>query len=174
MSARKRRTPAPTKFDRDVERMIADYIAETGDQKWTRQKVAQWAIENDRYEQRKRSAIKELSREIGRVAQQTSFIDDDGLEVRKYHAWPVGPDQPRCWSTIDAISPENMSRSLQDRRDKLIDGAVRVVNDADHFNKRYNPGDPIQVETDLTQDVKWRRQPGLYDDVAPPDEPAEG
>jgi len=167
---RKKGRKAPDKFEKDIASMIAAYVADTGDQRWTRDKVAAWAIKKNKWEQRPISAVRELSRIIGRVARQVTFVDDDGNEVRKYHSFQLGDEQPRLWSSIDAITPEAMTASINDRRDKLVDGAVKMVIDAEHYDKHYNTGDSIRVETDLTKDVKEKRQPGLYDDVPPDDD----
>jgi hypothetical protein len=169
MSTKRKQNKPASKFDRDIEKMIADYIAATGDNDWNRLKVAAWAIANGKWEQHKASAVRELARVISRVAGKSTFVDEDGNTVRKYHAWRLGHDQPTLWSSIDTITVENMKFSINSRRDKLVNGAVKAIIDAEHFNKHYNPGDPIHIETDLTKDVNEKRQPGLYDDTTPDD-----
>lgn len=159
-----------TKYERDIEKVIADYIAATGDRDWTRIKVAAWAIDQGRWEQCKTSAVKELAKEISRVARTITFYDEEtGERPRKYHAWPLGPFQPTFWSAMEDITRDNMERSVSSRAEKLAGGMTKVVIDADYFNKHHNPGDPIVVETDLTAAVQEKRQPALYDDVAPED-----
>src|SRR5690348_12205251 len=151
--------------------MIDDYIADTGDKNWTKMKVAAWGIRNGKWEQHQESAIKELARDISRVAGKATFVDKEtGQTVRKYHAWRLGEDQPMFWSAIDSIAVENMRYSINARRDKSVDGLVKATVDARYFNKHHNPSDPIQVETDLTQDVSEKLMPTLYDDKPPADE----
>src|SRR5262245_30960852 len=125
--ANKKRRAWPEKYERDIEKIIADYIAETGDKDWTRDKVAAWAIQNGRWQQEKANAAKELARVISRVAGRATFLDEEGNEVRKYHSWRLECDQPRLWSSIDTITRDHMMQSINDRRDKLVDGAVRVI-----------------------------------------------
>ena len=170
MRIKKKRINLGDKYDRDIDKMISDYIAETGDKDWTRIKVAQWAIANNRWEQHEESAIRELARHISQRARKATFIDDDGNTIRIWHAWRLGDDQPTFWSSMDTITPENMRYSINSRRDKLVNGAVKAVTDAEHFNKNHNPGDPIYVETDLTKEVNEKMQSGLYDDKRPDDE----
>jgi hypothetical protein len=169
MRIRKKRINIGNKYDRDIDKMILDYITETGDKDWTRMKVALWAIRNHRWEQHEESAAKELARHISQRARTKTFTTDEGDTVRKWHAWRPGDDQPTFWSSMDTITPENMRYSINSRRDKLVNGAVKAIIDAEYFNKHHNPGDPINVETDLTKDVNEKRQPGLYDDVRPDD-----
>ena len=172
MNSVKKKHKPPEKFERDIAAMIVAYVAETGDVSWTRDKVAEWAILNGKWEQRPVNAMRELSKIIGRIARQVTFVDEDGNDVRRYHSYQFGDGQPRLWSSIETISPEAMTASINDRRDKLVDGAVKIVIDAEHFDKHHNAGDAIAVELDLTKDVREKRQPGLYDDVQP--EESEG
>jgi hypothetical protein len=160
------------KYERDIMKIISDYIAETGDTNWDHIKVAQWAINNGRWEQRKTSAVKELAKDISRAARTKSFPNEHGEEVRQYHSWRLGHDQPTFWSSIDTITVEHMAQSINSRREKLVNGAVKAIIDAEYFNDHHNSGDPIRVETDLTRDVTEKRQSGLYDDM-PPEEPGE-
>ena len=170
MSANRKKPKPESKYDKDIENMIAGYVAATGDKDWNRMKVAAWAIAEGLWEQHKASAIKQLARDISRTAGKATFVNENGDTVRKYHAWRLGQDQPMLWSAMEDISVENMHYSINARRDKLVNGAVKAIIDAEHFNTHYNPGDPIRVETDLTQDVIEKRQPGLYDDTAGPDD----
>lgn len=157
------------RYERDIEKMISAYVAATGDNDWNRMKVAAWAIKNGLWEQQRLNAVKELAKTISRVAGKATFTDEDGNTVRKYHSWRLGEDQPMLWSAMDKITVENMTYSINARRDKLVGGALRAIIDSEYFNKHHNPGDPIEFETDLTKDVNEKRQPTLYDDV-PPDE----
>jgi hypothetical protein len=169
MSANRKRRRKSDAYNKDIERMIAEYIASTGDKDWNRVKVAEWAIRNGKWEQHKGSAIKQLARDISRVAGKATFVNEDGDTVRKYHAWRLGHDQPPLWSAMENITREHMTYSINARRDKLVDGAVKAIIDAEHFNKNHNSGDPILFQTDLTKDVREKREPGLYDDVPPGD-----
>jgi hypothetical protein len=65
------------------------------------------------------------------------------------------------------MTRERMIYSKNSRRAKLVGGMTQLVVDVTHFDKHYNPGDPIGVETDLTKDVQEKRQPGLYEDMPP-------
>lgn len=169
MNAKQLKRASAKKYVADIETMIEKYIAATGDVNWTRARVAAWIIDNDLWEQRKESAIKELAKDISRVARTVTFPGDDGVPVRKYHAYQLGHDQPMLWAPMDKISPENMKASINARRDKLVNGAVKAVVDAEYFNNHFNPGDPINVDTDLTHDVNEKRQPSLYEDRPPED-----
>jgi len=168
----KKRNRLPSSYDRIVGAFIPEYVADTGDKDWTPLKVALWAIEHNKWGQRKINAAKQLAKEIGRVARKVTFLDDEsGENVRLYHSWKPGPNQPTFWSEMGDLTPERWTHSKNSRRSKLVGGMTQLVIDNEHFNKHHNPGDPILVETDLTKDVSEKRQPGLYDDTPPDDEP---
>jgi hypothetical protein len=95
--------------------------------------------------------------------------DGHGNRVRKYHACPTGPHQPTLWAEMEDISPENMKLAANDRRNKLVDGAVRIIHDLDYFNDHHNAGDPIVFDPNLTRDIQEKRQPTLFEAVPPDD-----
>lgn len=169
MSPKRKRAKHDDGYDKYIEQLIPDYVADTGDHNWTSLKIAYWAIQKDKWKQQKTNAAKELARVISRVAGKATFVDEEGNTVRQYHAWRLGHDQPMLWSAIDEITVENMTYSINARRDKLVNGAVKAIIDAEHFNKHYNPGDPIKIETDLTKDVNEKRSPDRYNDTPPED-----
>ena len=169
--SKKERPPRPlTTFEKQIEVMIPAYVAATGDKNWTRDKVAMWAIDNDLYEQRKSNAVKELSKLIGRVAQQAGIPDGKGHRIRKYLAYPAGDNQPMLWAALEDITPENAKASVQQCRDKLVNGALKMIYTCDYYNEKHNPGDPLVFDADLTKDIEEKRQSGLYDDVPPEDD----
>lgn len=61
-------------YDSQIVKFIPEYVTETGDKDWTPIKVALWAIEHDKWGQRKINAAKQLAKEIGRVARKASFF----------------------------------------------------------------------------------------------------
>jgi len=169
MRAIKRRSRPKDKYTRDLESFIPQYIAATGDVAWTAATVAAWAIDNDLWEQREVNAIRQLARELSAVARQVTFLDENGNEVRKYHAYRLGDDQPMLWEGIEEIAPENMERAKTMRRAKLVAGAIKLTIDLNYYNETVNPGDSILFDTDFQRDIADYFQPSLYDDTPPLD-----
>jgi hypothetical protein len=165
MKERKPRTKS--KYERDLEGFIQKYIADTGDQSWTTLKVAQWAVSNGLWQQQKINAIKQLMRELSRTARGATFTDEKGNKIRKYHAFRLGPHQPMLWAEMEKIQREQMNESATMRRDKLAAGTVKLWLDVDHFNEHYNPGNPITIDPDFTNDITERTQSDTYDDTPP-------
>lgn len=170
MSKERRGRKKSEKYERDLEQGIADYIAATGDQSWTLLKVADWMIRQKKWEQERESAARQLTRHLRRVARRVRIIDDEtGKEVRKYHAFRLGDHQPMLWAEMESITPEQMNESKTMRRNTFAGGIIQLARDLDHFNRKYNPGDPIIFNSDFTKDIEDDAHPSDYDDT-PPDE----
>jgi hypothetical protein len=158
------------KYTRDLEAIIAAYIAATGDAGWTTAKVAAWAIANDKWERRQVSAVRQLGRELSRVARQVYIPDGKGNKVRKYHAYRLGNNQLTLWSPIDTITREAMNESKTMRRNTIASGVVQLHFDLDYYNEKHNPGDPLKSDPDFTNDIADRSEPGEYNDAPPEDD----
>jgi hypothetical protein len=155
--------------DKAIDDLMSAYGSSTGSTSWTSKSLATWAVKHGLWKKPESGVIKELARKISRRARKKIFRDGS-REIRKYHAWKAGEDQPTFWSPIDKITPQNMKYSINARRDKCVDGLHKAMLDAEHFNSHYNAGEPIIVEPDLTRDVNEKREPTLYDDSPPTDQ----
>jgi hypothetical protein len=170
MSEKRRGRKKSEKYERDPEQGIAEYIAATGDQSWTLTKVAAWMIAQGKWAQERESAVRQLTRHLRRVARQVHIIDEEtGKEVRKYHAFRCGEQQPMLWASMESITREQMDESKTMRRNTLAGGCIQLARDLDHFNRNYNPGDPIPFNPDFTKDIEDDAHSSDYDDT-PPDE----
>lgn len=157
------------KYTRDLEQFVPQYIAATGDQAWTTMKVAEWAVGNGLWEQRRISAIRQLARELSRVLRQVYITDESGCPVRKYHAFRLGKDQPMLWAPIEVITREQMDESKTMRRNTLAAGCVQLYSDLRYFNAKHNAGDPLLFDPDFARDIDEFLHPTEYPD-APPDD----
>lgn len=171
MSAKRRRNKGHKgqKYAQDLETFIERYIAETGDQQWTRMKVAAWAIDNGLWHQRRISAVRQLAAELANVMRRATFTNEEGHEIRKYHAYRLGDDQPWMWKEMSKMATPEMRESATSRRDKLAGGVIKLTLDTEHFDKHFNAGDPIVIDPDFTKDVAEYRQASWYDDQPPDD-----
>jgi hypothetical protein len=174
VNRKKRRPKGKDKYARDLEGFIPKYIAATGDQAWTTAKVAAWAIGQRLWEQEKISAIRQLTRELSRVARQVTICDDAGNKISKYHAFRLGHDQPMLWAAMEPITREQMNESKTMRRDTLAAGCIQLANDLDYYNAKHNPGEPLLFDANFTNDLADRAESETYEDAPPPDESPEG
>ena len=98
--------------------------------------------------------------------------DEQGEPVRNRHAYKTdkGPEQKVMWFLMEEATPEKMRLSAGWRRRGLQAGCFQLDRDLNYFNKNYNPGEPLEVSYDFSQDVVERQEHGEYDDTPPEDE----
>ena len=70
---------------------------------------------------------------------------------------------------MEEMSPGQFRVSTQLRRKGMVGDAIQYDCDVRYFNMHFNPGDPIEISVDFTDDVAESRQSAEYDDE--PDEP---
>jgi hypothetical protein len=167
MTGQKPRKPARSKYSRDLEKFIADYIQATGDHAWTTRKIANWLIKTGQWEDQEINAVRYLARQLSGAARSATITDEQGNKVRKYHAYRLGPQQPMLWTEIDHIEREHMDESKTMRRNKLVAGAIQLHLDLRYFNENHNTSDPILFDPNFTRDIEDRSQPSDYDDTPP-------
>lgn len=170
---RKKAKPAP--YQRELQHIIDDYVTETGETVVDMRMVAAWAIRNKRWDQPPADKIKRLSRDLSDAARQEYIVDESGEPVRRRHAWKEkqGEQQLTFWVDIEDATPHQMRMCSQQRRNGIIADCIQLDRDVGYYNRNYNPGDPIPLGFDFTQDVIERKQPTEYPD-GPPDDDTGG
>ena len=61
------------------------------------------------------------------------------------------------WIDIDSAERKPMFKSLQKRREGIVDDAVALELDADHWNSIHSNAEPITMQMDFSLDVEWRK-----------------
>ena len=61
------------------------------------------------------------------------------------------------WVDIDEAPRKPMVKSLNNRREQMVDDGLMLSYDADHWNSIHPDEEPIQLEMDLTPDIEWRK-----------------
>lgn len=171
MSVKKARRKSPSKYERELEKLICKYVEATCDRAWTTQKLSAWAIANGEWEQQRETAARQLARQLAKAAAHTYIPDGKGNQVRKYHAHRIGNGQMMIWSEMKDMSPESMKESANMRRDNLAAGCMQIVLDLSYYNSEYNPGDAIPFNPDFTDDIGEITQPTEYKEPSEDDSP---
>ncbi len=57
------------------------------------------------------------------------------------------------WYAMKSISPENMKRSLQQRREQSLADNIQMKADQDSYNENFNQGEQISLIFDYTLDL---------------------
>jgi hypothetical protein len=166
----RRETP---KYERDLQRLAEQYMADHPGPGVGLQDVAEWMISHGLWEQKKSNAVRELMRHLQQALRNASILDENGDPVRKYHAIPGEKKQACLWSTMEEISPDNMRASLQARSGGAFGIVKQIDRDKNYFNKNHNPGDPIQMSFNYDARLEDDKHSDEYVDQPPPDEPDE-
>jgi hypothetical protein len=174
-SKKKARGRSKSSYTKHLLQFIDQYIADTGIHNIDMRLVAAWAIGKGLWHPQPEDKIKRLARDLSRAARQDYILDDDELPVRHIHAYKVkqGEVQLTFWVMMEEATPSQMRNSAQLRRNGFLSDAIQLDRDVRHYNKHYNPGDPIEVEYNLFPDVDENRHPGEYKDAPPPDDDDE-
>ncbi len=122
----------------------------------TARAIAEWAIERDIWRPPAGDVINRLSRQIADAMAEEHITDAQGRSVRRNHAAQLRKKDGQfawVWDTIDKATRSHMEVSLQTRRQAIVGDCKQLKTDADSYNENFNPGEPIQLSLDFTNDV---------------------
>jgi hypothetical protein len=132
--------------------------------------AARWAIRERKWDEPPEDKARKLAKIMRRAAREDFFEDENGEPVRRRHPYRVvdEPTQKYLWLKMEEMSPGQFRVSAQVRRRGMVAGAIQYVRDVTYFNVHFNPGEPIEVSVNFTDDVVEHRQSSEY--VDEPDE----
>ena len=154
----------------EMQRIVRRYKDETGTREVDMHEVTRWAVAHGWPLPKPIDPLDRLAQEFSRAAREE--IRYDGKTKKPYranHAYPVvqGGRQLMLWIDIDEAPRSPMLKSLVLRREQMVDDAVQLTLDADHWNSIHPTEEPIELPLDLMDDVAWRKN-------APDDESETG
>jgi hypothetical protein len=171
MAGGKKRTHRPlSHHSRQILALMDGYAAAHGVTEIDPVEAARWAIRNHKWDEPPEDRVRKLAGLMRRAAREDFFEDENGEPIRRRHPYRVveEPTQKYLWLKMEEMSPGQYRVSAQVRRRGMVAGAVQYVRDTTYFNVHFNPGEPIEVSVDFTDDVADYRQSGEYTDE--PDE----
>lgn len=126
--------------------------------------IAGWAIRQKLWTMPRRSAVNVCAQEIAEAMREEYLTDPQGRRVRKKHAIRKGQQLP-LWVDIDDpdTQPEQIEEAVQSRRAQIFTDCRQLKNDVDSYNENWNPGPPIQMLFDFTDDLEESEQAVEYD-----------
>lgn len=138
--------------------------------------ISEWAIEKGLWQRPKISDRDVLRRLISRALRNEYIEDEQGRDVRKYHAiieevrTPDGIEKRPKWLEIHEAPAAHMRISFRLRRESAIHDVVQLEFDYEYWNTHNKFGDTLPpLEYNFTVDVDEAKQPTHY-----PSEPPEG
>jgi len=153
-------------FAKQLLSLMDEYAANHGVTEVDPNAAARWAIQEKRWDEPPEDKVHKLATLMRRAAREDFFEDENGEPVRRRHPYRVvdEPTQKYLWLKMEEMSPGQFRVSTQVRRRGMVASAIQYVRDVSYFNFHFNPGDPIEVSVDFTDDVADERQSGEYVD----------
>jgi hypothetical protein len=131
--------------DAELLELIMRYRHEHFDKPFETAHVAAWVIRAKLWKAPPRSLVRELKKELSRVAKRARHSDRQGRTVRTMHAAKYacalsdGKEiQKTLWDHIDTMTVEHAETSFGQRWDQIAGASVSLRTDADSFNEN-NP-----------------------------------
>jgi hypothetical protein len=168
MAARSRGAKPQSK--EDLQRIINEYIAETGAEEVDMNDVSRWAISTGRWRPPPYDPQKACARELSRAARDEYCMDPQGREVRKRHCYVIVEDDgQRRWHWVDIVTakPDPMHKSLQSRRRSALADVSQLACDLASYNDNNLYGAELQMSFNFDEDLAEMEQPTEY----PEDDP---
>jgi hypothetical protein len=95
--------------------------------------------------------VTQLAEQLSRAMREEYIVDEQGRTVRAKHA--ARYKQSVLWEDIRTAPREHMEIAFQQRRQQIVGDCRQLKTDADSFNDNSNPGLPIQMVFDFTDDL---------------------
>jgi hypothetical protein len=160
----------------EKQRIINDYITETGADEINMNDVARWAKAKGRMpEPRPFDPVKMFAHELSEAARQEYYIDPQNREVRKKHCYMIveADGQMRFhWVDIETAKMEPMHKSLQARRRQSLGDVIQLDTDRKSYNDNNLFGACIEMSYNFDEDLAERNMPTEYPEE-PPEEPGD-
>ena len=145
---------APTKDER-LQKIVETY--RSGGNRWptTPRRMAEWAISQGLWAPQPDTFIGKCAEELSHAMRVEYITDPQGRRVRAKHAARVEEEgeQLVLWDDIRSAPPVHMEISFAQRRQQVVGDCRQLKNDVDSYNEIANPGPPIQMIFDFTDDM---------------------
>jgi hypothetical protein len=125
--------------------------------------LAGWAYKNGLHKPNAKTIIDVIAADITQVFREEYRTDAHGRRYRAKHA-AIAKDGKRTlslWADLDDPNAphEHFVKSFGQRRQQIVGDCFQLKTDADVYNDRRRPTEPIQIVLDFTLDVEEMQQP---------------
>ena len=146
--------------------ILNDYLQETGKVEIDMKEVAEWAIQQDRWEKPfHHNAIKQCAYALAQAARDEYYTDPQGRRVRTKHA--ARHETGWLWADIKTAPPNHMRMSLQQRRHCIVGDCKQLKTDLESYNDNNLHGAEIQMSFDFREDLHELSMPIKYPERKP-------
>jgi hypothetical protein len=150
-----------------MQRDIQEY-RESG-QSWPARRIdiAQWLIDNGKYDKSRESLLKMCARDVSRALREEFYTDPQDRRVRAKHAARIpvknadgSIEQMTFWGDQRTEPREFMERAFMQHRRQIVGECTSLSFCVDSYNDNVCPDNPIQLPLDFTDDVAENKQSG--------------
>lgn len=142
-------------YNEQMQRLADRYMRETGRTEVTAREIAIWAIENDHWKPQPSILVRQCADEFSRAMREDYLTDPQGRRVRVKHVAIIHKDREQIplWADMRFATRKHMETAFQQRRQSIVGDCKQLKNDIDSYNENFNPGTPIQILFDFTEDL---------------------
>ena len=145
-------------FNEQMQRLVDKY--RKAGNKWpaTAKDMAVWMVREKHWEPPRDTVIARCAEDIAKALREEYYTDAQGRRVRTKHAARLrgGQQQMVMWDDIRTGARRHMEISFNQRREQVVGDCCQLKTDADSYNENGNPGPPVQLLLDFTNDVAER------------------
>jgi len=136
-------------------KIVDDYRAAGLPWPASREQLAQWAVDNERYKLTRGMAVAQCADRISRAMGLEHVKDKKGRSVRKYYAAPIRENGQLVmkWDDWNAERPF-MEIAAANRRNQILGQCCQLKNDMDSYSERRCPEQPIQMDFNFNVDLE--------------------
>lgn len=126
------------------------------------QEIAQWAYRNGLHKPNPKTVIDIIAADIAQMFREEYRVDRHGRRYRAKHAVTRKQNGQTLslWGDLDDPNAphSHFLKSFAQRRQQIVGDCVQLKTDADVYNEKRKPAEPIQVVLDFTLDVAELQQ----------------
>lgn len=140
-------------YKKELQKIATEFLLEKPEA--TASEIAEWAIASGRWIAPADTHQKRLANEISRAMSEEKRIDGQGRSIRAKHAARIRRNgrQLVLWSDLRGASRDFMNVAFKQRRKQIVGDCAQLKTDVDSYNDNTNPGEPIQIPFDFTNDL---------------------
>jgi hypothetical protein len=140
----------------DQLRNLADEFFAIHNHGGTAKEILRWAYDNGKWAPHPDDFIRAGAEQLARAMREDTETDPQGRDIRTKHVLVEnrGGEQLLIWNSGKIMNRDQMELSFQYRRRLIKNDCVQLKTEVDSYNENKNPGRPVQMILDFTEDVE--------------------
>jgi hypothetical protein len=142
-------------YIKQMQKIVEEYRASAEPWPTTAKAIADWAIQNKRWELPAAAIRRRCADDIATAMREEYLTDKRGRRVRRLHPAPllVSGTKEMVWDDIRTASRSHMAMSFQHRRHGIVGDCRQLKLDLDSYNDAHPDSEPIQIVFNFEMDL---------------------